>query len=183
MQEIIEMRVALVYLLKGEPRELQQKLVKEVGPMFGENYMIENPLPAHVTLKAPFQMRNIKKLEKFIEKFVRKNSKRNIKISGFGNFHKKVAFIKTKFSREGRKVHKTFVKELQKSLKIKPDKFDLKWKPHSTIAYGNTKESFKKIWNYVKNLKKPRFDLKFDNITILIKPRKYWKIHKEFKLK
>ena len=60
--------------------------------------------------------------------------------------------------------------------------FDKKYKPHATIAYGNSLKKFDHMWRYINTLNKPRFDLSFDNVTILKKPRKYWTIHKVYKL-
>ena len=54
---------------------------------------------------------------------------------------------------------------------------------HATVAYGSTKKSFSIIWDYLQTLEKPEFDLEFDNIAILKKPKKYWQIYKEFKIK
>ena len=57
------------------------------------------------------------------------------------------------------------------------------FKPHATVAYGNTKQSFKDIWNYLKTKEKPEFDLKLDALFLMKKPRKHWKLHKVFKIK
>ena len=76
-------------------------------------------------------------------------------------------------------------KEMIKGIKrlgIKIEKYDREYRPHATVAYGNTKKSFNGIWNYLKTLESPKFDLKFDNIAIL-KKRKYWEIYKVYKIK
>ena len=80
-------------------------------------------------------------------------------------------------------IQKELLNEVKKIKDIKLDKFDIKLKPHATICYGNTKDSFDKIWSYLKTLDKPKFKLKFDNITILSKPKKVWKIYRVYKLK
>lgn len=177
------MKYVLVYLLKGDARKCQQKLVKEVGPRFGENYMMENPLPAHITLKSPFELRDIKELEKKLKEFTSKHRSREFKIRRFGNFRRFVAFLKPEMPQEIIKLQKKLLKTIKDMDGIELHEFDKKWKPHATIAYGNTKESFDNIWNYLKKLDKPNLDLVFDNITILKKPKKYWKVHKVFKLK
>jgi len=74
------------------------------------------------------------------------------------------------------------INDIKKIKGIEINKFDKKWNPHSTISYGNTKESFDGIWNYLKKLDKPKFELMFDNITIMKKSGKYWRVYKEFKL-
>ena len=176
------MKIVLVYLIKGPAKKYQNKLAKEVGPRFGEYHLIKNPIPAHITLKSPFEVENIKGIEQLLRRLVKNQKKSIIKIKGFGNFRRFVAFFKTKFSLEAKKTQKQLIKELSKA-GIKIQEFDINFKPHATIAYGNTKKTFNDIWGYLNKIKKPNFNLEFDNITILKKPRKYWKIYKEFKIK
>ena len=177
------MKYVLVYLIKGKAEKYHQRLVKSVGPKFGENYMIENPLPSHVTLKSTFKKRQMKYLEKVLAKFVKEHKAAEIKIDGFGNFRRFVSFLKIKFSKEAKKIQKELLKTIKDFKGIEIHEFDKKHKPHATIAYGNTSESFNNIWNYLSKLDKPQFNLSLDNITILKKPGKYWKVHKVYKLK
>lgn len=177
------MKYVLVYLIRGKAEKYHQKLVKEVGPRFGESYMIENPLPSHITLKSPFQLDNSKELENTLSLFAKKHKKVKIKINNFGNFRRFVAFLKISLPKKVVKIQKDLLKEVKKINGIELHEFDIKWKPHATISYGNTKESFDKIWSYIQTLEKPDFDLSFDNVTILRKPRKRWKVYKIYKLK
>jgi 2'-5' RNA ligase len=176
------MKYSIFYLIKGPAEKYQQKLVKEVGPMFGENYMVENSLPAHITLHSPFELKSIKHLEELLNNFSKKHNKSKIKIEGFGNFKRFVAFLKTQFSKEGMKLQKELARELEK-INIPSHKFDKKFKPHATISYGNTPETFSKIWDYLKKLENPKFEVEFDNLTIMKKSRNKWIIHKKFELK
>ena len=177
------MEYVVVYLIRGKEEKYHQKLVKEVGPKFGETYMIENPLPSHITLKYSMNLNSPKELEKVLKLFAEKHKSSKIKIDGFGNFKKFVIFLKIKLSKSSIKLQKELLKEVKKIKGVKMHDFDVKWKPHATIAYGNTKKSFDNIWNYLKTLEKPNFELKFDNITILRKPIKFWKIYKTYRLR
>jgi len=177
------MKYSIFYLMKGEARRYRNKLVKEVGPKFGERYVLNSKLPAHITLKIPFENNNIKKVEKVLKKFIKNHKSSKIKIIGFGNFRRFVAFLKFEFPKFALGTYKEMINELGKIKGIKIHEHEKNWHPHATIAYGNTKKSFNEIWNYLKKLNKPKFELMFDNITIMKKVGKYWKIHKEFKLK
>ena len=176
------MKYSIFYVIKGPARKYQQKLVKKVGPMFGENYMIENPLPAHITLHSPFELKDVKSLEKVIDHISKKHNKSRIKFDGFGNINKFVIFLKPYFSKGGLVLQKELIKELE-NINIYSHVFDKKFKPHSTISYSNSPETFNKIWTYLNKLEKPIFDLELDNITIMKKSKNRWVIHKEFKLK
>jgi 2'-5' RNA ligase len=176
------MKYVLVYLIRGKVERYHQKLVKEVGPKFGERYMIENPLPSHITLKSPFELKDYKELDNILKTFVKKHKSTKIKINGFGNFNRFVTFLKINTPKKVVKIQKELLKEVKKIKGIDLHKFDLRWKPHATISYGNTAESFNKIWKYLKTLEKPNFKLDFDNITILRKSKKLWKVYKIYSL-
>jgi len=175
------MKYSIVFLIKGKADKYNQKLVELVGPKFGENYIVENPLPSHITLKSPFELKNSEKLEKNLKEFIKRHHISKIKIKGFGNFKRFVSFMDVKFSKESLNIQKDLIKEIVE-LGIRANKFDKEFKPHATVAYGNTKETFDKIWNYLKIKKAPNFDLKFDNICILKKAKKGWKIYKTFRI-
>ena len=180
------MKYAIVYLIKGEPKKYQQKLIKTLAKISNEGYLIdESPIPEHVTLIYPFESNKIKKLEDKLNKISKKTNVASITIKEFGNFHKKVAFLKVLFSKEAKKMQKKILYELENEFLLEKYKnFNHRPKPHTTLAYGNTKETFNIIWSYLKSVNKPNFILKFNNITILKKPKgKHWQIHKEFKLK
>jgi len=177
------MRYVIVLLIKGEAGEYHNNLVKTVGPKFQENYLVENPRPSHITLKSPFELKDSEELEKTLKKFVETHKKSEFKINGFDNFRKFVAFLKCEFSPECRKIQKELVNILEKNLNLTPDRFDAEFTPHITISYGNTPETFEKIWSHLKKLLSPEFNLEFDNITILKKPHNLWEVHKEFELK
>ena len=175
------MRVVIVYLIQGKARRYQESLIERVAHLSGENYLLENPLPQHVTLRSPFDVKDLKKLEQVVGDFTAQQKRASIMIRGFGNFEKKVAFLKPEFPKQARAIQRSLVTLVKDELSIPPHEFDLKGRPHATIAYGNTPETFGIIWDYLK-LRKPRYRLDFDNITILTKPRRYWKIHKVYEL-
>ena len=177
------MKYSIFYLIKGKAEKYHQRLVKEVGPKFGERYMIENPLPSHITLKSPFETDNIKEIERLLKEFVKKHKKSKIEIRGFGNFDRHVAFLKIKPSKQAVQIQKELLKGIKKIDGVNVNEFDIKWHPHSTVAYGNTKESFNGIWKYLKTLAKAQFELNFDNITVMKKQGDRWKVHRGFKIR
>lgn len=177
------MKYAIFYLLKGEAKKYRDKLVREVGPRFGERYVLDSKLPAHVTLKTPFITKDIIKIENLLREFSKKHKSQEIEITGFGNFNEFVTFLKFNFPEPAKKIQKELIKELTGIKEVNIKKHDKIWHPHATISYGNTEKSFKNIWNYLGKLDKPYFKLKFDNLTIMKKQGKYWKIYREFKLK
>jgi len=176
-------KYSIFYLLKGNAKNYRNKLVKEVGPTFGERYVFDSKLPAHITLKVPFETNDIKNIEENLKEFVKNHKESKIKIIEFGHFRRFVAFLKFEFSKNALSIQKDLINSLNKIKDISISKTDKQWHPHATISYGNTKKSFNGIWEHLKKLKRPYFEIMFDNITIMKKSGKYWKIHKKFKLK
>jgi len=177
------MKVVIVYLIKGEMQKYQKRLIKKTANLSGERYLAyDNSLPEHITIKIPFRIKNFKKLENLLSEFASNQKRYPVKVRKFGNFRKFVAFLKTDFSRGAKKVQKNLVKTLYKEYRLSSQDHDINWNPHATLVYGNTPESFKIIWRYLKSLEKPKFDFEFDNITILKKPKRLWKVHKVFKI-
>lgn len=176
------MKYSIVYLIRGKTEKFHKKKVKELALKFKEPYLLDNPIPSHATLKYPFLTNRIKEIEIMLKKFTENQNKSLIKIRKVKNFHKKVIYLKLDFSKESTKVFNNLIKELKKLKWLDWRKLDNKRKFHATLIYGNTPESFKKIWREVSKLK-PKFDLNLDNITILKKLRKHWKIYKTFEIK
>ncbi len=175
-------RYLIVYKITGRAAKCHQNLVKKISRLFREYECKNEKLPTHATLKYSFETDNIAEIENIIKSFVKKQKPAKIEMRGFDHFHNSVIFSKLKFSKEAKEIQKKLIKELKTNgLPIKKD--DAYWKPHATITFISKKDNFEKIWNHLHSLDKQKFDLKFDNITILKKPRKLWKTHKRFKIK
>lgn len=171
------MRYVIVCLLKGETLKFHERLTSNVCSKFKVQ---RQKLPAHFTLKAPFEVGNIEELEKVTEEFCRSHLKTPIKIQGFNHFRNNVIFMDIFPSKEAVEVHNKYIDELEK--------FEwLTWKEHEgknkkfhcTIVSKRISNKFNEIWEYV-NMFNPKFDLYFDNICILIWRNARWEIHKEY---
>ena len=175
------MKYALVYLMKGDVRKYHKGLVKKLAKKFNEPYLLKNPIPSHATLKYPFRTNKINEIEHIIKEFVKKQKPAKIQIKKINNFHKKVIYLQLDFSKKAIKTYKELIRELNKVSWLKWGEFDKKEKFHATLIYNNIPKNFKKIWGYISKLK-PKFNLKFDNVSILIKPKNYWKVYKTYKI-
>lgn len=173
----------IVYLPSKEVTKYNQQLVEEVGPKFAENYLIENPRPPYITLKSPFYMEDTSTMETALANFVKKCKPAEVELDGFGSFNSKVSYLKINFSAEAIQIQKELLKEISNFKEIYLKEFDTEFKPHLTVAYGNTPEIFDNIWEYLQQMPQPNFKMKFDNITLLKKVKNEWQIYKEFKIK
>lgn len=173
------MRYVIVCLLKGEVLEFHEKLVSHVCSTFKVQ---RQKLPAHFTMKAPFEADNIEELEKITEGFCNTNPKTPIKLEGFDSFRKDVVFIDIKPSKEAVQTHDKYIEVLNKLDWLEWKENEGKGKRfHCTIVSRRIREKYNEIWDYV-NKFNPSFDMYFDNISILIWKNSRWETYKEYKL-
>ncbi|MEW9097028.1 MAG: 2'-5' RNA ligase family protein [Clostridiaceae bacterium] len=170
-------RYVIVCLLKGEVLKFHEKLVEEVC----FNYKVRRQkLPAHFTIKAPFETENIKEIEYVLDGFARNKSKQLLEISGFNHFRDAVIFMNVLPSKEAIDIHDQFIDELTNIPW-------LHWKPHEgkekvyhcTIVSRLKSDKFSPIWNHV-NKYNPQFKTYFDNISILKWNGERWDVYKEY---
>lgn len=170
------MRYVIVCLLKEETLKFHESLVSDVCSKFKVQ---RQKLPAHFTIKAPFETENIEELEKVTEEFCRSHSKTTIKIKGFNHFRNNVIFMDIFPSKEAVEVHDKYIDELEKIQWLTWKEHEGKNKKfHCTIVSRRISSKFNEIWEYV-NRFNPKFDLYFDNISILIWRNGRWETHKE----
>lgn len=170
-------------LLKGEVHDFHEKLVENVC----KNFKVDRQkLPAHFTIKAPFETDNednIKEIEKITEEFCNKNKKTPIKIDGFNHFRDNVIFMDIHPSKEAVSVYNDYIDELKNIDWLEWKRNDGKGKKfHCTIVSKRIREKFNDIEKYISQFH-PNFETSFDNISILIWKNYRWEIYKEYKLK
>lgn len=174
------MRYVIVCLIEGEALEFHEKLTLAICHTFKVK---RQRLPAHFTIKAPFETEKINEMEELIEKFCLNNKATDIKIQDFGHFKENVVYMDVLPSNEAIKIHDNFI-DLVQTLPW------LEWKRNegkgrifhctlvSKIPYG----MFDDIWTYISNINYS-FNLSFDNISILSWENYKWNLHKQYKLK
>lgn len=170
-------RYVIVCLIKDEALEFHEKLVADVCTRF----MVKRQrLPAHFTIKAPFETDKIKEIEKLTEDFCIQHSKSNITLRDYGHFRESVVYMNVQPSKESIKIHDQYIDKLSE---IKW----LQWKGnegkgrifHCTVVSKLFKDKFKEVRDYV-NKFPFCFEQYFDNITILCWERDRWVTYKEF---
>ena len=179
------MKCAIVYLIKGEAKEYHKKLTRKISKKFNVQ-CISDKIDPHLTLKYFDQQLDANKLrqvENILDRFVKSHKKSKIKFKGIGNFGRNVLFVDVKPSESFIKTFLDLVKELKKLKWITWLEYDgEKAHFHSTLATEDIEEKFDEIFKFLMK-EKPNFNLDFDNITIIIKPRNKWITYREFILK
>ncbi len=171
------MRYVIVSIVKGEAGDFNNNLRKEVFQKFKAK---SSKLPAHFTIKSPFENENIYEVEEVLERFTQNNNKANYTLNGYDHFDDRVIFMKVDMSDEGKKLHDKLIDELSKVSYINFDKKDGKNKIfHVTISSKKIKKIYNELWCYV-NQFNCNFHCVFDNICIYKWEENTWKLHKEY---
>lgn len=174
----------IAYLIKGDAKEYHLRLSKKIAETFGI-FNVSDVIGPHITLKyfnILLNEQQVKELEKLLKNFCENHHKAKLKLQGIGQFENKVLFMKVKPSEEMKLLYRNLVKELEKLSWITWNEFDKEnIHFHATLAEKNIEPKFEEIYKFASK-KKPNFDLEFDNICILKKPKDKWILHKKFKL-
>ena len=174
------MRYVVVSVVKDNAGNFNNNLRKEVYEKFSAK---SSKLPAHFTIKSPFETNDISELDSLLEKFCNENFSVPYKIKGYDHFDDRVIFMKVNMSEEGKILHDKLIDKMSTIDYINFDKLDGKNKIfHVTISSKKIKNIFNDLWNYVNKIY-CNFDCIFDNISIYKWQNNTWLLHNEYKLK
>jgi 2'-5' RNA ligase len=173
------LRYVIVSVVKGNAGDFNNNLRKEVFEKFKAK---SSKLPAHFTIKAPFESDDINDLESILDNFSKSYNSSEYKIKGYDHFDDRVIFMKVLMSDEGKIIHDKLIDDLNKINYLDFSKEDGKDKVfHVTISSKKIRNIFNKLWDYV-FLIPCDFDCHFDNICIYKWVDNTWVLHKEYSL-
>ena len=172
------MRYVIVSVVNGDAGDFNNNLRRELYKRFNAK---SSKLPAHFTIKAPFEYDgNITDLEDTIKNTIKDKKAINYSIDGYDHFDNRVIFMKVLMSNEGQKVHDELIDDLSKIPYINFSSHDGKDKIfHVTISSKKIQKIFKDLWDYVTPIRCD-FDCSFDNICIYKWEDNTWKLYREF---
>ncbi len=175
------MRYVIVTVVEGEAGMFNEKIRKKVFEKFKAR---SSKLPAHITVKAPFEYdKDITELESIIERFCNENKKVKYAINGYGVFDKRTIYMKVIDNKELRDLHKSFIESIDKINYINFGNHEGEEAIfHITIASKKIRDTFNEIWNYVNN-SHCSFEAEFNNISIFTWEENTWKLYKKYSFK
>lgn len=171
------MRYVIVCVVKGEAGNFNNNLRRELWNKFKVK---SSKLPAHFTLKAPFEYEgDIYMLEDILETFCEDETTQSFKIDGYDHFDDRVVYMKVIMSEEGKSMYNRFVEKVSNVPYIEFTQKDGKEKIfHVTLASKKLQPIYNQVSEYVQ--KYPcSFNCLFDNISIYKWEEHTWKLHKE----
>ncbi len=172
------MRYVIVSVVKGDAGEFNNRLRKEVYSKFGAK---SSKLPAHFTIKAPFEYdKDICLLEEIIERYCANHKKEPMSIKGYNHFDNRVIYMDVQMSAGGKALHDGLIDNLTYIPYMSFDKRDGKDKIfHVTVSSKRINNIFHELWDYV-NKHPCDFQCNFDNVSIYKWVNNTWVLHKEY---
>lgn len=172
------MRYVIVSVVKGKAGNFNNNLRKEVFQKFNAK---SSKLPAHFTIKAPFEYDDIEELEEVLQNFCKTHKRASYKIKNYNHFDNRAIYMEVIMSKEGKKLHDDLFDELNKISYINFGEKDGKDKVfHVTISSKKIQTIFDELWDYVNSIPCD-FDCEFDNVSIFKWKNNTWILHKEYK--
>lgn len=173
------MRYVVVSILKGKAGIFNNNLRKEIFTKFKSK---SSKLPAHFTIKAPFESEDISRLDDVLRIFCKNNKSQPYSIKGYDHFDNRVIFMKVLMSNEGKILHDKLIDVMSELDFINFSSHDGKDKIfHVTIASKKIQPIFNELWDYVKNIN-CNFNCTFDNISIYRWEDNTWILYNEYLL-
>ncbi|MBZ9688207.1 2'-5' RNA ligase family protein [Clostridium estertheticum] len=172
------MRYVIVSVVDGKAGILNDNLRREVFQKFGAK---SSKLPAHFTIKAPFEYGgSIDDLEIALEIFSKESIGASYGINNYDHFDLRVIYMKVEMSVEGKELHDKLIDTIDSLPYIAFDNKDGKNKIfHVTIASKKINDIYPEIWEYV-NTKPCSFQCKFNNVSIYKWQENTWLLHKKY---
>lgn len=174
------MRYVIVCVVKGKAGDFNNKLRKELWIKFKSK---SSKLPAHFTIKAPFEYEgDIKEVEDVIADFKRDEEPKTFTIDGYDHFDDRVIYMKIKMSKEGKSMHDRLIDKISSVPYINFMKKEGKDKIfHVTLATRMKGPLYHKVFDYV-NQYPCNFECLFDNVSIYKFENYKWILYREFML-
>lgn len=171
------MRYVIVSVVKGPAGTFNNNLRKEIFEKFN---IKSSKLPAHFTIKAPFECSDICKIDNLIENFCKHRKNTKYLIDGYDHFDDRVIFMKVNMSNDGKKIHDELIDELSKLDCIDFNKKDGKDKIfHVTVSSKKIKNVYNQLWNFITK-SSCYYECSFNNICVYQWENNTWILHKEF---
>lgn len=172
------MRYVIVSVVKGEAGEFNDILRLDIYDKFKAKL---SKLPAHFTIKAPFEYDgDITQLENDLKSLCSKEKVKTYTMKKYNHFDNRVIYMDVNMSKEGKKIHDKIIDVLAKYPYIHFNKNDGKDKTfHVTLTSKKVPPIFEELWQYV-NRYPFEFKCTFDNVTIYKWVNNTWMLHKEF---
>ncbi|WP_455715530.1 2'-5' RNA ligase family protein [Anaerosporobacter sp.] len=175
------MRYVIVADVRGKAGVMNRELRQEVYEKFGAK---SSTLPAHFTIKAPFEYNvSIEDLKIKLRDFAKREKAEPYQIKGYNHFDRRVIYMDVIMSKGAKAVHDRFIDLLESFPYIRCNAKDGKDKKfHITVASKKLDPIYDQVWEFVHRYPCD-FECRFDNITLYRWEETKWVVDEVFELR
>jgi 2'-5' RNA ligase len=171
------MKYFIAHLLSGEAKKYHEALTRALANRYNIIPLHER-VPPHLTVKVPFDAdeSQIRDVERVLRSFARTRHAATLTFSGFGHFGFRTIYLDIVKSAEATDFLREAIRTLHDNIAWLPRPPLEGNKLHASVARFLTRRQFRRIWRPLLATR-PRFTVLFDNLAILKREDKAWKVH------
>lgn len=171
------MKYFIAHLLTGDAEAYHAGLTRELSLKY-RIIPLHDRIPPHITVKPPFETDEIgiQDVERTLRSFAHHEHSQPLVVNGFGRFGFRTVYMDVYKSTEAVSLVRRLIHTLNTNISWMPT-YPLEGnKLHASVARFLNRKQFRRIWRELRLLR-PRFESTFDNIVILKKEGRSWKVH------
>lgn len=166
----------VAHLISGDAKTYHERLTRDLSTMFRIFPLHERVVP-HITIKAPFECdeEGIQEVERVIRSYVHNEVAPNMLMKGFGRFGFRTVYLDIDRSPDAVSFVRRAIKTINENVSwISRSPLEGN-KLHASVARFMTMKQSRRVRRYVREMK-PHFTMELDNIAILKKEGRQWKV-------
>lgn len=172
------MRYLVAHLLSGEASAYHKALAQELTLRF-HTLPLHERIPAHITIKPPFEAdeEGVAHVERVLRAFAQGERAAPLFYRGFGRFGFRTIYLDVQKSPEAVSLARRALKTLNENVFWLPRQPREGNKLHASVARFLAPRQSRRIWRFLKECTYPQFSSSLDNLAILKKDGRDWRIH------
>ena len=178
------MKYLVAHLLSGDASAYHKALAEELTFRF-RTLPLHERIPAHITIKPPFEAddERIAEVERILRAFSAQEHATPLFLNGFGKFGFRTIYMDVRKSPEAVSLARTMVKTLNENASWLPRHLREGNKLHASVARFLSHRQSRRIWRFLKECTFPMFRTSLDNVAILKKEGRDWRVYALIPLK
>jgi len=172
------LRYLVAHLLSGDASAFHKALARELTLRF-HTIPLHERIPAHITIKPPFEAddEHIADIERILRAFDSTEPAAPLLFRGFGRFGFRTIYLDVQKSPEAVSLARRALKTLNDNAGWLPHNPREGNKLHASLARFLAPRQSRRIWRFLRECAYPQFETRFDNIAILKKEGREWRVH------
>lgn len=173
---LLKSKYFIAYLLGGTARSYHERLTRELASRY-RIFPLHERVSPHITVKPPFEADEdgIEEVERVLRAFAHSETAKPLSIRGFGGFGFKTVYLNVEKSGGAVALVRRLISALNSNISWLP-RYPLEGnKLHSSVARFLNRIQSRRIKRFISG-ERPAFEMRLDNVAILKKTGRTWKV-------